>query len=517
MLPGALAAMQPGVGNQACAPCHVDIYRRYAATGMARSSGVVSSAAPKESFARAAFEDPASAAAYQITPGQDSYRLSFARTGTDIHGERSLRWFVGSGSVGRSYLFSTGGFLFQAPVSYYALGERWDVSPGFQRYSTIALTRPVEPACLQCHASRLQTLPGTENGFAAVPFLENGVACERCHGDAREHIASHGAKSPILVNPAKLSPARRDSICAQCHLSGVARIARKRANAEPWKPGLLLSDFSAFFVWAGSELPEMRVTSHFERLQQSACKRASGDKLWCGSCHDPHEEPAPENRAAYYRAKCAACHTVSHGEDCIGCHMPKGQVSDSQHAVYTDHSIPRRPRPAAQPASTDTLVPFWTTSANDRDLGLAYAVAAAAKPALRARSLPLLEAAAKRDPDDAAVLVQLAQDYDQAGSTERAMPLYQRVLTLNPASVAAATNLGAILAQRGNAAEAIRLWQQALKANPALTNVRMNLAVAQYRAGDIAGARTTLEQALQYDPDTAAARKLLFELKSTVK
>ena len=65
----------------------------------------------------------------------------------------------------------------------------------------------------------------------------------------------------------------------------------------------------AIFVWADADSAELTATSHFEKLQQSRCKNASGDRLWCGTCHDPHEAPQAAQAAAYFREKCLTCHT----------------------------------------------------------------------------------------------------------------------------------------------------------------------------------------------------------------
>lgn len=140
-----LAWAQPGeVGSRACAGCHADIYARYQATGMARSAGRGGSSNSPESFAQASFTHAASGASYQVT---DNYELTFS--GLETTGRRILSWYLGSGKVGRSYLFSSGdGWLFQAPVSYYAEAQKWDLSPGYQRKLSIELTRGVETACL---------------------------------------------------------------------------------------------------------------------------------------------------------------------------------------------------------------------------------------------------------------------------------------------------------------------------------------------------------------------------------
>ncbi|MEO7142028.1 MAG: tetratricopeptide repeat protein [Bryobacteraceae bacterium] len=516
-------------GSKACAVCHADIYRRYSATGMSRSSGLAGAGEFRESFQNAVFSDPASGAHYGVTATRDGYRLEFSRDSSGAAVRRMLKWFIGSGRVGRSYLFSIDGFLFQSPVSYYSAPAKWDISPGYRRYSTINLTRPVEPQCLECHAEGLQPVAGTQNGFRDPPFLESGVGCERCHGSGKEHIVrmrSGRRGASAIVNPAKLSPARRDSVCEQCHLAGAARIARARPKHDRYEPGALLSDYSAFFVWPGAELPAMRVTSHVERLQQSRCKKASGGKMWCGSCHDPHEEPAPAARAAYYRARCEKCHTSSGcrqtrearraaNDDCIACHMPKSPVRDAEHAVYTDHSIPRRPLAVgATPAAGRLLEPFFKTPSNDRDLGLAYAVVAGNDPALRRRATELLQAAEVHDAHDLPVLVQLAQLYDDAGDAVRARAIYERVLRADPTQVSAEVNLGTLLIGQGRTAEAMRLWRDALLRNPGMTGARVNLAVAQYQSGKHSAAAATLRTALQYDPDDQTTRRMLAEIQA---
>jgi predicted CXXCH cytochrome family protein len=517
------------VGSQACSACHAEIYRRYSATSMSRSSGKAGAGALRENFSRAHFEDSALGAEYRVSPARDGYLLEFSRGGSGIRGQRMLEWFVGSGRAGRSYISSNDGFLFQAPVSYYSLGARWDLSPGYRQHPFIHLTRALGAGCLQCHASRLRPIAGTQNGFGTPPFLEGGISCERCHGPGRSHVTrmTAGDRKGLseIVNPVKLDAARRDSVCAQCHLTGVARIARVRANGDAWQPGRLLSDYSALFVWSGPQSSIMGANSHFEKLQQSACKRASGDRLWCGSCHDPHTEPAEADRADFYRARCQKCHEPAackeRGEtrskthdDCIGCHMPKAQVRDTEHAVFTDHTIPRQGhRPADSPEAERLLMSFWKVAVDERDLGLGYAAVAGADPALRRRAFDLLRKAEARDPKDIQVLTQLAQLFDQLRDEDSAMSVSERIVHLDPAQVSVAVNLGTYYISRGRPREAMRLWTGALSRNPGLTSVRMNLAVAQYQAGDAAAAEASVVKLLEYDPDQETARRLLSEIR----
>jgi predicted CXXCH cytochrome family protein len=310
-----------------------------------------------------------------------------------------------------------------------------------------------------------------------------------------------------MVNPADLPPDRRDSICAQCHLAGEARIAR--AHVPAFRPSDRLADSLVVFVWSAE--PDMNVTSHFETLNESACKKAVGDRLWCGTCHDPHRAPAAAEKAAFYRARCLQCHQASQcsrGADCAGCHMPKAPVRDIQHAAYTDHAIRKPGHPAhARAAAPRKLVPFDGAAAGDREFGLAYAAILGFEKQARDR----LERAPQ---DDAEVLAHLAYLYESAGNPSKAAPLYAKALQLDPSQVAAAVNLGNVYIKTGQAPQAIRLWQSALERSPGLESVRLALAVALFRSGDSTGGTENLRKLLDLNPGNIAARKLLNEVPS---
>lgn len=461
-----------------CRPCHRAIYESYRRTAMANSSGRLQGTLPSGEFRH-------NASGFR-------YRVADNAVGFDngsLRGSKTLAYFVGSGAAARSYLVDEGGFLFLAPVAHYTRESKWELSPGYSGYSYPYTTRPILPGCLTCHASFLKPVEGTQNRYGTPPFEEGGVACERCHGDVGAHDA--------LVNPAKLAPDRRDSICAQCHLSGEARVQRAGTDWRTYRPGDRLSDSVEAFVRAGGA-PGMTVTGHVEKLAQSACKRASGDKLWCGTCHDPHTGSAT----------CGGCHTgqeCRRGPDCAGCHMPKTTVTDAQHVVYTDHSIPRRPRPPSPTPRRGELVLFGGGSPSARDLGLAYAIAGD-----RARALPLLE---KAPPDDREAVVYLAEIHRDAGRRDRAGALYRRALRLAPDDVGALVGLGAIVFERGDSSEAVRLWKDAEARNPGLVLARTNLAMAQWRNGDRDGARATLKNVIELSPAFRPAVELLERLK----
>ncbi len=525
------------VGSAACAACHAGIYQSYLVTPMARSSGRVGADDFRESLTASEFRHAQSGARYRIRKEQSGLWLSFERQspeapGEQIRGERRLDYFIGSGAAARSYLFSLDGFLFQSPVTYYSAQGRWEMSPGYESSDNISLNRPIQTECLQCHASRLQPVKETQNRYESAPFLENGVSCERCHGPGRDHVAKMKAGelqgSREIVNPARLAPARRDSVCAQCHLTGEEQVAKAGRSLAGFKPGDLLSDHAVSFVLASAPT-ELTVTSHVEKLAQSRCKQMSGDRLWCGSCHDAHSVPAPQQRASYFRGKCLACHQQAgckaelglrerQGNDCVACHMPRQSTLDVGHVVYTDHSIPklmRKQTNRAVDAAKYTLVPFGNAAATPRDLGLAYV-----KAAIRLRHQPhfdrafaLLKGVENEIGHDAEALMQLGYLYDRAGDEDRATGLYRRAIALDPAKIEAAVNLGAILAARGSTAEAIRLWEDALSRNPGFETASLNLAGAHLRNNRLDAAESVLLKAMVYSPDLPHAHKLLTELR----
>lgn len=403
-------------GSAVCGPCHADIVKRYALTGMARASTADS---------------------------------------------------LGSGSIGKSYIAFIDRFLVQTPRSFFAKTNSFGLSPGFPDAQTY---RPVEEPCLQCHATGVRLVKGTQNQYPNPPFAEPGIGCERCHGPAEAHA----------VNPAKLSPERRDNVCEQCHLTGAAKVTRAGKNPYDYRPGDRLGDFVSIFV----DSSRNNATDHVEQLSESACKQGAGDELWCVTCHDPHGGVKPN--------ACQTCHTpdkCGRGPECATCHMPKTESADA-HVAFTNHRI------GAKPASKPFRL-FWPGPAPARELALAR---------------PTIAALEKIEPKDAAVLTQLGQLYDRAKRGPEAAALYRRALKLNPSEPTAAANLAIYEFQNGQVAAALARWQDVFARYPGLPGPGLNLALAQSQRGDVAAARTTLLRLLRFHPGNAQARELLSRL-----
>jgi tetratricopeptide (TPR) repeat protein len=237
-----------------------------------------------------------------------------------------------------------------------------------------------------------------------------------------------------------------------------------------------------------------QVNSHFEKLAESICKRAAGDRLWCGTCHDPHTVPAASERAAWFRARCLTCHEATEcgrGFDCTACHMPKSRAADAGHGVFTDHSIPRVPgRLRNQSADSWKLRGFSAADKGERELGLAYADVGVrtADQRRQAEAIRLLTTALQASKGDAELEERLADLRERAGDSNQALALYQSALHRNPNAVVAMVNLGRLYGARSQLDDAVKLWRNALKRNPCLAEAGANLQIALRAKGEIEAA-----------------------------
>jgi Cytochrome c554 and c-prime len=419
----------------------------------------------------------------EFTAAGQKYKIA-GNTLTFSGGSVPIDYFIGSRAAGRSFMFEKEQYLFELPLTWYSQKRKWDPSPGYEHDKVVQLNRAIEPSCLLCHSSRVRPVLGTQNRYGDPPFLEGGVSCERCHGPGSEHVRNPATAH--MVNPARLDPERRDAVCSQCHVTGEARVERAGRHLNEFQAGEKLTDYATFLArdLGGDSL---RVTSHVEKLAASGCKRASGDKLWCGTCHDPH------TTVSKTQAACIGCHADAHHreEPCAKCHMPKAQAVDGGHGVLTDHSIPSgRSRPAGQ--VTGELIAVLGT-ADDRAFGLAYS----SLGDRRAREYLL-----RAEPADAEVKLRLAATETDA---RRAMALYESVLRTSPGQTVALVNLGSMYANAGRLEEAGKLWERALAANPGIEAAALNLA----RIRPPTEAKAILLRYLEFNPASIAARALL--------
>jgi hypothetical protein len=415
------------------------------------------------------------------------------------------------------------------------------MAPNYLNAREMPLTLPVDPSCLRCHGSDAQpSLPEARNKYAGAPFLEGGITCTACHGDARAHLSSGGRAAMIKIGA--VPPVQRDSICLSCHLEGQEVVVHPGKRLVDFRPGDNLFDYASYFVRQTSA--DARATSQWEALLQSGCKRGAGDKLTCTSCHDPHgttSAMSAADKVAYYRGKCLECHdsdaasrmtgapssaarkgfaATHHVEnpDCAACHMPRTRADDIAHEQVTDHRIPRIPSPAlaktASPAGPLVAIgsaPGVAGLATDRDLGLAYAFAASRGDREAGERATLLLGQAEGQPgaaSDASLHEMLGLLRQLAGDKDSAAREYQSALAADPYDSIAAGDLALLKAGDRQYAAAAALWERAFSEDPVQLKAGMNLAIVQCGLGRKEAALGTLDRILAFSPDDRPAREL---------
>jgi photosynthetic reaction center cytochrome c subunit len=411
-------------------------------------------------------------------------------------------YVVGSGNHASGYLVDIGGHLFQSPVAFYTSRKSYDLAPGYESVSDPDFTRPVSEECVLCHSGTALHISGTLNQYRSPIFAEEAINCERCHGPVERHLAD--PRAGTIVNPAKLEPAARDSVCEQCHLFGVARVANPGKKLSDFIPGQRLEGTFTIYhnaLPSGAPAGSFKVISHVEQLALSACARNSGGRLWCGTCHDPHDKPVQP--VQYYRARCLTCHTTNfpaahpaRDTDCLSCHMPRRNAQDGGHTVFTDHRIQRRPETAQAELSADTGIAAWREPppelqkrnlgianidvgmqrhsssfiiqgyrnlaevqrqfTNDSDffkwIGEALLVGKQTSDAKLA-----LERALQLDPNSPVTEAGAASPYIQEGDAEGAIAHLERAVTLDPLYLPAASTLIDMYQKQGKTTEAAKL------------------------------------------------------------
>ncbi|HVW86105.1 MAG TPA: hypothetical protein VHB50_15555, partial [Bryobacteraceae bacterium] len=147
------------VGSSACAGCHRAIYEKFIRTPMGKS---VTATKPT------GFPLPGSAEIASLNRRFEVFEkegrvfqseTELADGRTTFRREEPLAWAIGSGENGITFAIERGGYLFEAPLSYYSAVRRWDLSPGYEA-GDIGFSRPISAACMVCHSGRSQPVPG---------------------------------------------------------------------------------------------------------------------------------------------------------------------------------------------------------------------------------------------------------------------------------------------------------------------------------------------------------------------
>jgi len=328
-----------------------------------------------------------------------------------------------------------------------------------------------------------------------------------------------------VVNPAKLDAERRDSVCISCHLEGDVTVERAGKSALDYQPGEPISKYLAYYVRVDENLTA-RGVSEVEQLSQSTCKQMSGDKMSCSSCHDPHFTPAPEQKVAFFRSKCLACHSepsfalTHHPEnpDCTSCHMRRRAAGNILHVAWTDHRILRVPQyEKSESAKTgaSALKAIFSPGAAERDEAMAeYQLLLEGDHAFEPLAWQHLSQLKPVIQQDRAALDALGNVSAERGDAETAETAFRRALTIDAQDLTARSNLGVLLAKQGNTEEAVAILRSAFERNQDSAGVAMDLARVQCMAGDAPAAQETLKTALKFSPEQIDLRRLLQQVQA---
>lgn len=308
--------------TRACGACHAAESKPHPATAMAHAAETVAECGVLNSHPL-----------MQRTLGNYSYRI-------ERRGDRSIytvsnstqtfsvpiKYALGLGAAGQTYIFEKDGRYFESYVSYYKAVDGLDVTIGdAPNPSTLvdaagrALGAAEAAQCFACHS----TDSVHQNRFVEARFIP-GIQCEACHGPTANHVAgmrSGDLQSATVKRLGGMTAEESAQFCGECH--------------RTWE-------------YVALHGPHNTANVRFQpyRLTLSRCFDADDARIACTACHNPHR--SVETAAAAYDQNCQACHAAGAkagakickvaAKNCSSCHMPKVELPGSHHK-FTDHDI----------------------------------------------------------------------------------------------------------------------------------------------------------------------------------
>jgi hypothetical protein len=306
---------------RSCGTCHAAEAKPHPATPMSHAAETVAECRVLRSHPL-----------LQRTLGRYSYKIE--REGeqsiyTVSDGARKLvvpiKYALGVGAAGQTYIFEKDGQYFESYVSYYAEPDGLDITIGDKPNPSNladAAGRPLGVAataeCFSCHAT-----DSVRNDRLVEESFIPGVQCEACHGTTANHVAGIAKGDASLAAMKKLGGMTAQAsaeFCGRCH--------------RTWE-------------YVATHGPHGVGNVRFQpyRLTLSKCFDADDRRISCTACHNPHQ--TVETAAARYDASCQACHAGGKagakvckvaGSGCSSCHMPKTELPGGHHQ-FTDHDI----------------------------------------------------------------------------------------------------------------------------------------------------------------------------------
>jgi len=233
---------------------------------------------------------------------------------------------IGSGRAKQACLTRIGGSLYVLPILYIVESKKWipltpenwyawndaDLNEIIDSgevvigviYPTTSET-PVsegrtgdcwERRCSGCHVTGLLSVAKNITGEFTASYIEEGAACEACHGSGHLHASTLGGRNypnKAIVNPAKLDSERSNDICMSCHSRGSSIGTVNSEHMEfPWKPQgspfLPGQDLSESFTIAPKEREELHTLQGAVLHGGQAGSKYGTWATGCQDCHSAH-------------------------------------------------------------------------------------------------------------------------------------------------------------------------------------------------------------------------------------
>jgi hypothetical protein len=488
--------------DSVCAKCHAKEVAAYHQSKMGNSIAPPAPLGPGK-FSRRATRT-------QISITERDGHMIHTLTENGLAAEYPVAYQIGAGKVGYTYVVQMGSYLFESPASWYQKGG-WDFSPGYQRMPNVDFERVIDSACLFCHADSAKF--ATSEGRRYSGGTLQPIGCDRCHGPGEAHALAPSAKN--IVNPAKLTPRARNSVCEQCHLEGETRLLNPGKSWQDYHPGEELERTAVTYILTENH-HEVRTVAQSEQLALSKCVQASGGKLWCATCHKPHGE-------VEISSVCKSCHATFSGApkevhaavtECVSCHMPRLTPEDIPHTASTDHRIVRRPVPLPNFEGVGAEISAWQdppAAFRTRDLAVAALVVGGTHnlTSVRSAGVELLEKLpASEVENDISVLSSLVSVKLKNRETEKAKEFARREVQLRPDSSLASMDLANALAESGDMAGAEQQLLKTIEIDPSQQQAWMNLTFLYEKQGRLADRIALLDRYLAWNPQNIWFRRL---------
>jgi hypothetical protein len=227
--------------------------------------------------------------------------------------------------------------------------------------------------CARCHTTHLTiAAKDAAHTTAETYWVDNGIACEACHGPGSQHVnyfdtnyvnrvvafansRLRGQPVAFIANPPKLTQGQDLSTCARCHGPDISMATTEVYRV--YEPGYSkegrINDLSPYFyqfplepgrtdqtveVWHDGQAKGIAVL--FRSFIESVCYQQA--EVRCYDCHQPHANKQPTvpgilQPSTASNNYCLNCHGElsgqiaqhSHHEEgqpgsfCYDCHMPR--------------------------------------------------------------------------------------------------------------------------------------------------------------------------------------------------